>query len=112
MMAMGETFVVICLASVKDFPERHQLIEVFESSGKEIIEITLDQMVRFAGNMLQVKSTAGELFLVMSEQAFQSLRPDQIAALEAHTNLLSHPIPTIETYGGGSARCMMAEVFL
>lgn len=112
MMAMGETFVVICLESVADFPERHQLAEVFESTGKEIIEISRDQMNRFAGNMLQVQNTAGERFLVMSEQAFQSLSPEQIAALEAHTNLLHHPIPTIETYGGGSARCMMAEVFL
>ncbi len=112
MMAMGEGFVVICLDSVCDEAERGQLVETFESTGKEIVEISLDQMNRFAGNMLQVQNTDGERILVMSEQAFSSLTAAQIEALEAHTRLLHAPLPTIETYGGGSARCMMAEVFL
>ncbi len=112
MMAMGETFVVICLDSIGDADERHQLTEVFESTGKEIIEISLDQMNHFAGNMLQVQNTAGDRILVMSEQAFQSLSPGQIETLASHTKLLHQPLPTIETYGGGSARCMMAEIFL
>jgi hypothetical protein len=66
----------------------------------------------FAGNMLQVRNGKGETFLVMSGQAFDSLNAAQIAQISKHTNIISSPIPTIETYGGGSARCMMAEVFL
>jgi hypothetical protein len=62
--------------------------------------------------MLQVRNPAGDTFLVMSEQAFKSLTPAQVVLIEKHTNILYSPIPTIETYGGGSARCMMAEVFL
>ena len=76
------------------------------------MEITLDQMNAFAGNMLQVRNDRDETLLVMSEQAFRSLKPAQIATLERHTRLLHSPIDTIETYGGGSARCMIAEIFL
>lgn len=112
MMALGETFVVICLDSVRDASERARLYALFSKTGKTVFDISLDQMNQFAGNMLQVKNTDGELILVMSETAFRSLRADQIAALETHTRLLFSPIPTIENYGGGSARCMMAEVFL
>ncbi|MCC6412602.1 MAG: amidinotransferase [Saprospiraceae bacterium] len=112
MMALGETFVVICLDSVRDAQERAMLLETFQATGKQVIDITLDQMNRFAGNMLQVRNSAGETILVMSEQAYQSLTPLQIAELEKHTRLLYSPITTIETYGGGSARCMMAEIFL
>ncbi len=112
MMAMGETFVVICLATVRDSEERRQLEQLFEKTGKEIVDISLEQMNRFAGNMLQVRNASGQTFLVMSSQAYQSLTPTQIQTLERHTQLLHSPIDTIETYGGGSARCMMAEVFL
>ena len=66
----------------------------------------------FAGNMLQVKNDQEDTFLVMSQQAYESLRPDQIRKIERHTNILFAPIDTIEKYGGGSVRCMMAEVFL
>lgn len=112
MMAMGETFVVICLDTVRDPEERNMLVKKFEETGKEIVEISLDQMNAFAGNMLQVRNDQDQTLLVMSEQAYQSLTPTQIQALERHTKLLHSPIDTIETYGGGSARCMMAEVFL
>lgn len=112
MMALGETFVVICLDSVRDKAERQMLEEKFKETGKEIVDITLAQMNAFAGNMLQVRNLAGDPILVMSEQAHRSLKPEQIATLERHTRLLYSPIETIETYGGGSARCMMAEVFL
>ena len=112
MMALGETFVVICMDSVPDPEDKALLYHRFDETGKEIIEITLDQMLRFAGNMLQVGTKSGSPLLVMSAQAYQSLRPDQIERLKKHTDLLSVPIETIETYGGGSARCMMAEVFL
>lgn len=112
MMALGETFVVICLDSVRDPQERRALEEKFAATNKEIVDITLEQMNAFAGNMLQVRNTTGDTILVMSEQAYRSLSPSQIKTLEAHTRLLHSPIETIETYGGGSARCMMAEVFL
>ncbi len=112
MMALGESFVVICLDTVKDEKERSLLIEKFEETQKEIVEITLDQMMHFAGNMLQVRNDKNNTFLVMSEQAYQSLTTDQIAQIEKHTQILYSPIPTIEILGGGSVRCMMAEVFL
>jgi hypothetical protein len=75
-------------------------------------EISNKQMNAFAGNMLQLRNDKNETLLVMSEQAFKSLEPDQITAVKRHTNILYSPIDTIETYGGGSTRCMMAEVFL
>ncbi|MDX1909945.1 MAG: arginine deiminase-related protein [Saprospiraceae bacterium] len=112
MMALGETFVVICLDSVRDATERNMLEERFAATGKEIVAISLAQMNSFAGNMLQVRNTAGQTILVMSSTAYRSLTPEQIQTLEKHTQLLHAPIETIETYGGGSARCMMAEVFL
>ncbi len=112
MMALGETFVVICLDSVRDAGERVMLERKFRETGKEIVDISLDQMNAFAGNMLQVRSLAGQVILVMSSTAYHALSPEQIAQLERHTQLLHSPIDTIENYGGGSARCMMAEIFL
>lgn len=112
LMALGEEFVIICLDTISDLDERNNVIEILESTEKEIIEITLDQMMSFAGNMLQVKNTDGKTFLVMSEQAFKSLDQEQIDQIEQYTSILSIPLYTIEKYGGGSARCMMAEIFL
>jgi len=112
MMAMGETFVVVCLDSILDAKEKDTLKKYFYETKKEVINITLDQMNSFAGNMLQVKNDKNVTYVVMSSQAHASLRPDQIRHLERHTQILHAPIPTIETYGGGSVRCMMAEVFL
>lgn len=112
MMALGETFVVICLDSVRDATERRMLEEKFRETNKEIVDITLEQMNSFAGNMLQVRNTSGQTILVMSSTAFHALTTAQVQKLESHTRLLHAPINTIETYGGGSARCMMAEIFL
>lgn len=112
MMALGETFVVICLETIQNASEKELLLQQFKETNKEVIEITLGQMLAFAGNMLQVRNKTGETILVMSEQAFKSLNPTQIRTLNRHTNLLYTPLYTIEKYGGGSARCMMAEVFL
>jgi hypothetical protein len=112
MMALGETFVVICMDSVRDASERQMLENKFRETNKEIVDITLDQMNAFAGNMLQVRNTSDHTILVMSSTAFHALTPAQVQKLESHTQLLHAPIHTIETYGGGSARCMMAEVFL
>lgn len=112
MMALGETFVVICLESVPDSEEREMLLERFAATSKDVIEISLSQMMAFAGNMLQVRSLDGNTYLVMSEQAYQSLTEQQVAHIHRHTKILHSPLYTIEKYGGGSARCMMAEVFL
>ena len=112
MMALGETFVVICLDSVRARGEREALLSKFAATHKEVIEISLGQMRAFAGNMLQVRSREGERYLVMSEQAYQSLRPEQVRQIEKHSKVLYSPLYTIEKYAGGSARCMMAEVFL
>jgi hypothetical protein len=112
MLALGETFAVVCLASITDASERNSVVTTLRRTGKEVIEITLDQMLSFAGNMLQVKNAAGKTLLVMSSQAFSSLSAAQIEGIEQHTSILHSPIPTIERAGGGSVRCMMAEIFL
>lgn len=112
MMALGETFVVICLDTIPNENEKNLLLKTLADTGKEIISITLGQMLSFAGNMLQVRNPKGETFLVMSSQAYRSLTPEQIAQIEKHTQILHSEIETIETFGGGSARCMMAEIFL
>jgi hypothetical protein len=112
MMALGESFAVICLETIQNEAERAHLIATLEATEKEIIEISLAQMTKFAGNMLQVRGAHSESYLVMSEQAYLSLTKAQIVKIEEHTNILHSPLTTIETYGGGSARCMMAEVFL
>ncbi len=112
MMAIGENFVVICLDTIVDADERIMVEQSILDTDKEVIEITLEQMMHFAGNMLQVRNESGDTFLVMSEQAYKSLTDSQIEQIETHTEILHTPLYTIETYGGGSARCMMAEIFL
>lgn len=112
MMALGETLVVICLDTIQDVSEKQLLLDTFQLTGKEVVEISLDQMMKFAGNMLQVRNRQGNSILVMSTQAYESLRPVQIKQIEKHCQILHSDIRTIERLGGGSARCMMAEVFL
>lgn len=111
MMCVADKYVVICLDTIDDKKERKFVAETIVNSGKEIIEITEEQMNQFAGNMLQVDN-GKENFLVMSQSAYDSLRPEQIQAIEKYNEIISVAIPTIEKLGGGSARCMMAEVFL
>lgn len=112
MMAIGVDFVVICLESVPDEVERKELLAAFEPTGRQVVEISYDQMEQFAGNMLQVSNLAGDTYLVMSQTAYDSLNQSQLEILSSLTNILPIDIPTIEFYGGGSVRCMMAEVFL
>ncbi len=112
MMCLGETFAVICLDSIDDKTERKNVINHLKEDRKEIIDITEAQMHLFAGNMLQVKGFKEKPFLVMSKAAHDSLTPSQITRIEKHCGILSSDLSTIETCGGGSARCMMAEVFL
>tara|TARA_R110002072_G_scaffold11611_4_gene52155 strand:+ start:8662 stop:9597 length:936 start_codon:yes stop_codon:yes gene_type:complete len=112
MMCIGETFAVICLSSIDDKKERKNVIKHLKEDGKEIIDITEEQVNNFAGNMLQVKATNDERYLIMSQAAYDSLTDSQVKTIKKHTKVLSSPLETIETCGGGSARCMMAEVFL
>ncbi|MFD1162666.1 MULTISPECIES: citrulline utilization hydrolase CtlX [Hwangdonia] len=112
MMCLGETFAVICLASIDDKKERKNVIKHLKENGKEIVDISEEQVANFAGNMLQVKGTDDVLYLIMSQSAYDSLTKSQIEKLEKHTKILSSSLNTIEACGGGSARCMMAEVFL
>ena len=112
MMCVADAFVVICLDCIPDPEEKELVSSSISASGKKIIEISLQQMEHFAGNMLQVENIKGEKLLVMSSQAYQSLTKKQITALNQFNRLIHSDISTIETNGGGSARCMIAEVFL
>lgn len=112
MMALGETFAVICLASIDDKKERKNVIKHLKEDNKEIIDITESQVNNFAGNMLQVKGKDDKLYLIMSQAAYESLTQNQINTIEKHCSILSSSLNVIEACGGGSARCMMAEVFL
>ncbi len=111
MMCVADRFAVICLDSIDDKKERKAVKEQLKSNGKTIVAITEKQMHEFAGNMLQVKATNGPA-LVMSDRAYRSLQPDQIKTLESFGPIIHPKLDIIETCGGGSARCMMAEIFL
>lgn len=111
MMALGEEIAVVCLETIEDQRELAELLDKLRSTGKRIIEISRDQMGHFAGNMLEVKNKKGYRYMVMSEQAFKSLNENQIEEIEASSQIIHAPLYTIEKYGGGSARCMIAEIF-
>lgn len=112
MMCIGKGFAVVCLESISDKTERDSLLQQLSSSQHQIIDISFEQMHQFAGNMLEVKGNDEMRFLVMSQSAFKTLSEIQKEQLQRYCELLPMSIPTIETIGGGSARCMMAEVFL
>lgn len=112
MMCLGEDFSIICLNSIDDKSERKNVIKQLKEDGKEVIDITELQLSSFAGNMLQVAGIKGKKFIIMSSAAHQSLTDKQISSLEKHGEIISSSLDTIEACGGGSARCMMAELFL
>ena len=112
MMCLAENFTVICLNSIDDKKERKNVIKHLKQTNKEIISITEEQMHLFAGNMLQLRGENDQRYLVMSGTAHKSLSKDQIKKIEKYCPIISSSLDTIETCGGGSARCMMAEVFL
>ena len=112
MMCMGDQFVVICLESIPNEQEKQLVLESFKKSNKEVIEISQNQLNHFAGNMLQVFDINEKPHLIMSEQAHTSLDPAQVKSLEKYNPILPISIPTIEALGGGSTRCMMAEIYL
>lgn len=112
MMCVGSQFAVVCLDSIADAQEKEAVITSLKNTGKEIIPISHEQMNHFAGNMLEVKNKEGKSLLVMSKSAHDALTEDQVAALEKYTEIVSADLTTIETIGGGSARCMLAEIHL
>jgi len=112
MMCIGEKFVVVCLDSIKYTEDKIAVLESFKATKKTVIDISFDQMNHFAGNMLEVKNKEGNSLLVMSEQALKALHGTQITALSAFSKIVTAPLYTIEQNGGGSARCMLAEVHL
>ena len=112
LMCMANQFVVICLDSIPNEQERQMLLDSFAQTNKEVIEISQDQLNHFAGNMLQVFDITEKPHLIMSEQAYKSLHTAQLKSLEKYNPLLPISIPTIEALGGGSTRCMMAEIYL
>jgi hypothetical protein len=111
-MCVAEKFSVICIDAIPDVQEKETVVKSLIGSGKEIIEISPAQVSCFAGNMLQIKNKQGDNLLVMSEQAYKALTDMQIDKLSGYCNILYSPLQTIESNGGGSARCMIAEVHL
>jgi len=112
LMCVAESYVVICLDSIPDSAERKMVEEKIVASGKELIEVTFEQMNHFAGNMLQVNDADGKKYIVMSTQAYESLTREQVSKLRSYNEIIFSSLDTIEKNGGGSARCMMAEVHL
>ncbi|HMN04639.1 MAG TPA: arginine deiminase-related protein [Flavobacteriales bacterium] len=111
MMTIGDGFAVLCAEAIPDLNERHRVAAGLASSGKELVQINLEQMHGFAGNILQLRGRKGS-FIFLSERAFKAFDAAQIHRLGRHGELVPVPIPTIETVGGGSIRCMLAENFL
>tara|TARA_Y100000782_G_scaffold34562_1_gene38716 strand:+ start:3485 stop:4399 length:915 start_codon:yes stop_codon:yes gene_type:complete len=111
MMCIGSQFAAVCLDSITNLAERKNVVAQLENSGHEVIDITYAQMNRFAGNMLELKTATGEAVLALSQSAFDALNAAQKTAIERYCQLVPLPIPTIENIGGGSARCMIAEIF-
>jgi len=111
MMSICDKYAVVCLDSIENVQERNNVINSIVKKGKEIIKISEYQMLCFAGNILQVANKEGDRFLVMSQSAFDSLTRYQINRLSSFNEIITATIPTIEKYGGGSVRCMMAEIF-
>ena len=111
MLSVADNYAIICIECIDHKEDRENVIESFRKTGKAIITLTEKQMNSFAGNMLQLQNVHGEKYLVMSETAFNSLEDIQINKLKSFNELIVVPVPTVEQYGGGSVRCMMAEVF-
>ena len=112
MMSLGQETAFICSESIKDQKDIKHIHKLFGVSERKIIELSTAQMNQFAGNVLEVENTKGQSHLIMSEKAYQSLEAPQIQSISKSSKIISIPLDTIEKYGGGSARCMIAEIFL
>ena len=111
-MALGEDIAVVCMSAIRDENEKKMLLEAIGRTEKKLVDLSWEQVLNFAGNMIQLRDKENHLIWVMSESARSSLTPDQLLILRASGDIISSPIPTIEKYGGGSVRCMIAEIFL
>lgn len=111
MFSVAEQYAVVCMESIENIDERNTLSAHLQRTDKEIIEITISQMQQFAGNVLQLKNENDDRFLVISQSGYASLNEQQIQKLSMYNELIVVPVPTIEKLGGGSVRCMIAEVF-
>ena len=111
MMSICNNFTIICLDSIRDKNERNNVIENLNNSGLEIIDISINQMTSFLGNCIQLINSDQSPILIMSSRAFNSITKSQIKRIESHTEIIHSDIKTIEDNGGGSARCMIAEIF-
>jgi hypothetical protein len=112
MMSLGQETAFICSESIKDQKDIKHIHKLFGISERKIIELSMAQMNQFAGNVLEVENTKGQSYLIMSEKAYLSLEAPQIQSISKSSKIISIPLDTIEKYGGGSARCMIAEIFL
>ncbi|MDX1481219.1 MAG: arginine deiminase-related protein [Woeseiaceae bacterium] len=112
LMNIGEDFAVVCLDTIVRKEQRAAVVRSLESTGHEIVEISIEQMLSMAGNGLELSSTAGDRLIAMSDQARRSLDGDQIRVIESHAKIVSAPIDNIENSAGGSVRCMLAEIHL
>jgi hypothetical protein len=112
MMHIGKGYALVCLDSIRNKQERSKIEETILRSGLELIEISLSQVNAFAGNLLMLQDTTGQPCILLSETAKAVLSIHQIKALSKYGELLTFAIPTIERIGGGSIRCMIAEIFL
>ena len=110
-MSVGEDFAVICQEAVKDDDEAIAVLKMLNATGKDVIEITLEQVYQFCGNILQVSNKFGDKKIIMSQKAYNGFTEEQRNTLSKNGEIVTVNIPTIETVGGGSARCMLAEVF-
>jgi hypothetical protein len=111
MLSLGRRFAVICAAAIPAADERRQVLEQLAAGGRELLEISLTQMREFAANILELVGTGGSPVIAMSTTARRSLTPAQLRRLQVHGEIVAVPIPTIEVVGGGSVRCMLAELF-
>ena len=112
LMCLGDSFAVLCAATISDQERRAAVLQILADTGHEAIDITPDQMTAFVGNMLELRSRKGEPLVVMSTRSLESLTREQRTRLERHARPVAASIPTIERYGGGSVRCMLAEIHL
>ncbi len=112
LMSVGDKFVIVCMDILPFHLDVADLLASFKQTQKEVIKISYDQVLNFAGNVLEIQNQKGEKLVVMSTRAYQAFNSSQIKQIERYARILHSPLDTIETYGGGSARCMMAEIFL
>lgn len=111
LMCVGTRFVIVCLDAIKKDEDQERLLQSFSNTNHKVVSISFEQLRSFAGNMLEVVTRSGEPVVLLSEKAFQSLLPGQIDAISKHADMIPLSIPTVERYGGGSVRCMIAGIY-